>query len=41
MSLGSALEWETQLIVAFNEKYISKDKFSDLENKTQHNKFSV
>jgi len=32
-SLGSAFEWETQLIVAHNEKYISEEKFKELENK--------
>ena len=32
-SLGSAFEWETQLNVAFNEKYISEDKFNELEDK--------
>ena len=34
-SLGSAFEWETQIIVAYNEKYISKEKFIDLETKIQ------
>lgn len=33
-SLGSAFELETQLIVCFNLKYISKEKFLDLESKT-------
>lgn len=32
-SLGSAYEWETQLIVAFNEKYLDKSKFKELEEK--------
>jgi len=32
-SLGSAFEWETQLIVSFNEKYLDKNKFDELENK--------
>ena len=32
-SLGSAFEWETQLIVAHNEKYLDKNKFEELENK--------
>ena len=32
-SLGSAFEWETQLNVAFNENYISEEKFKELENK--------
>lgn len=31
-SLGSAFEWETQLIVSFNESYLDKDKFVELEN---------
>lgn len=32
-SLGSAFEWETQLNVAFNEKYLDKIMFEELENK--------
>jgi four helix bundle protein len=32
-SLGSAFEWETQLIVAFNENYLDVDKFKELEGK--------
>ena len=32
-SLGSAFEWETQLIVAYNENFLSKEKFEGLENK--------
>src|SRR5690606_26949910 len=32
-SLGSAFEWETQLIVSFNEGYLDKNKFDELENK--------
>jgi four helix bundle protein len=32
-SLGSAFEWETQLIVAYNEKYLGRNKFDELENK--------
>ena len=32
-SLGSAFEWETQLIVAYNENYINKELFDELENK--------
>jgi four helix bundle protein len=31
--LGSAFEWETQLIVAFNENYLSEEKFKELEQK--------
>ncbi|WP_027878616.1 four helix bundle protein [Mesoflavibacter zeaxanthinifaciens] len=30
-SLGSAFEWETQLNVAFNENYITEEKFLELE----------
>ncbi|TYP97492.1 four helix bundle protein [Tenacibaculum adriaticum] len=32
-SLGSAFEWETQLIIAFNEHYLSEEKFKELEQK--------
>lgn len=32
-SLGSAFEWETQLLVAFNEKYIAIEDFKNHENK--------
>ncbi|WP_075342132.1 four helix bundle protein [Tenacibaculum agarivorans] len=32
-SLGSAFEWETQLIIAFNENYLSEDQFEELEHK--------
>lgn len=32
-SLGSAFEWETQLIVSYNENYLDKNKFEELENK--------
>ncbi|MDV7138501.1 four helix bundle protein [Maribacter sp. TH_r10] len=34
-SLGSAYEWETQLIVAYRLKYIDKKRFEKLENKIQ------
>lgn len=34
-SLGSCFEWETQLIVALNQKYIPKEKFEFLEYKIQ------
>ncbi len=34
-SLGSAFEWETQLIVAYRQNYIDQKKFKDLENKIQ------
>jgi len=30
-SLGSAFEWETQLIVAYNQQYISEELFKKLE----------
>jgi four helix bundle protein len=33
--LGSAFEWETQLIVAYNEKYINEHQFRQLETKIQ------
>ncbi len=33
ISLGSAFEWKTQLIVAYNENYIPKEQFEILENK--------
>ena len=32
-SLGSAFEWETQLIIALNEGFITKEKFNELEQK--------
>ena len=32
-SLGSAFEWETQLIVAKNENYLTEEKFKELEQK--------
>jgi four helix bundle protein len=32
-SLGSAFEWETQLIIAYNESYLSEVKFKELEQK--------
>lgn len=34
-SLGSAFEWETQLIVAYRQKYIDQEKFHVLENRIQ------
>lgn len=34
-SLGSAFEWETQIIVAFNEKYISIEDFKIYEEQIQ------
>jgi len=32
-SLGSAFEWETQLIVARNENYLLEEEFTNLENR--------
>ncbi len=32
-SLGSAFEWETQLNVAFNQDYLSEEKFKELEDR--------
>ena len=32
-SLGSAFEWETQLIVCKRQKYIEENMFSDLEKR--------
>ena len=32
-SLGSAFEWETQLIVSYNQNYLHKEKFEELEDK--------
>ncbi len=32
-SLGSAFEWETQLIVARNENYLLEEEFINLENR--------
>ena len=32
-SLGSDFEWETQLIVSYNENYLDENKFKELENK--------
>lgn len=34
-ALGSAFEWETQLIIAFEINYISEETFKHLENKIQ------
>ncbi len=34
-ALGSAFEWETQAIIAFEIAYISKETFENLENKIQ------
>lgn len=34
-ALGSAFEWETQLIIAFEINYISVDTFKHLERKIQ------
>ena len=30
ISLGSAFEWETQLIISFNENYLNKEQFDSL-----------
>ena len=35
IALGSAFEWETQLIIAFEIQYISEDTFKHLERKIQ------
>ncbi|WP_338731272.1 four helix bundle protein [Mangrovimonas cancribranchiae] len=34
-SLGSAFEWETQLIICYRQNYLEEDKFLDLQNKVQ------
>ena len=34
-SLGSAFEWETQLIVTFNEDYIKEELYGDFKNRIQ------
>ncbi|MBZ9729358.1 four helix bundle protein [Salegentibacter sp. JZCK2] len=34
-SLGSAFEWETQLIIAYSEEHISEEKFKAFELKIQ------
>ena len=34
-SLGSAFEWETQLMVCYRQKFISEDDYLRLENKIQ------
>ena len=34
-SLGSAFEWETQLIVAFRRNYIEQEQFTQLSDKVQ------
>lgn len=34
-SLGSAYEWETQLIVSYRQNFISKELFLNLEDKVQ------
>ncbi|MBV7269322.1 four helix bundle protein [Winogradskyella luteola] len=34
-SLGSAFEWETQLIICFRQNFIEENKFLDLQNKIQ------
>ncbi|MFK5972425.1 MAG: four helix bundle protein [Flavobacteriaceae bacterium] len=32
-SLGSSFDWETQLIITFNEGYIPEEKFTELKIK--------
>jgi len=34
-SLGSAFEWETQLIIAYQQAYFDRETFDKLENKIQ------
>lgn len=34
-SLGSAFEWETQLMICYRQKFISKEDFLKLENSVQ------
>lgn len=34
-SLGSAFEWETQLIVCFRQNFLTEDRFKLLEDKVQ------
>jgi four helix bundle protein len=34
-SLGSSFEWETQILIAYKEQYITKEKFEALEGKVQ------
>lgn len=34
-SLGSSFEWETQLIIAFNEGYVKEKVFRNFENRIQ------
>ena len=34
-SLGSAFEWETQLVICYRQKFISKEFFLKLENNVQ------
>ena len=34
-ALGSAFEWETQLIISFEIGYVSQETFTHLENKIQ------
>jgi len=35
VSLGSTFEWETQLIIACDQEYVSNEKFKELEEKIQ------
>src|SRR5690606_37569676 len=34
-SLGSAYEWETQLIVSYRQNFLTKDEFLKMEDKVQ------
>ena len=36
-SLGSAYEWETQIIICKNLNFISEEKFDDFENRIKKN----
>ncbi|MEM1001837.1 MAG: four helix bundle protein [Bacteroidota bacterium] len=34
-SLGSAFEWETQLIICYRQNFVDENRFLDLQNKVQ------
>jgi len=34
-SLGSAFEWETQILIAYKLGYIDQEKFNELENRVK------
>ena len=38
ISLGSYFELETQLIIAFKRKYITKEQLTNIEEKIKHEK---